>query len=221
MNNISVILPAYNEEENIGEVIDKVKNSKINSEIIVVDNCSTDRTVEIAQSKGVIVVSCMNKGKGYAMERGLQESKNEIVVFLDADVVDYNDTIIENLVTPIVERNVDFVKSSFNRTTGGKVTQLVTKPLLNILFPEMYEFMEPLSGMIAGKKSILSKLEFEKDYGVDIGILLDLIQMKATIEEVNIGQIHNLSHSCKTIESMQTMATQVMKAILKRQKKTL
>ena len=80
----------------------------------------------------------------------------------------------------------------------------------------MYKFSEPLSGMIASKKSILEKLEFEKDYGVDIGILLDIIKMKLTIEEVNIGKLKNLSHMAKTQEWMSKMSTEIMRAILKR-----
>ncbi len=108
--------------------------------------------------------------------------KNEIIVFLDADIENYRKDIIEILAKPLIEGKVDFVKSTFQRK-GGRVTQLVAKPLLNILFPEMYKFSEPLSGMVTGKKSILERVKFEKDYGVDIGILLDMLNMKCTIEE--------------------------------------
>ena len=101
---------------------------------------------------------------------------------------------------------------------GGLVTEIATKRLLNILFPELYPFSEPLSGMIASKKSILEKLEFEKDYGVDIGIVIDIMNLKLTTEEVNIGKIENMSHLLKTTESMKNMSTQIMRAILKRAK---
>lgn len=217
-NYITVIIPAYNEEENIGSVIDEIKTNPNLDEIIVVDNNSTDSTSDIAKEHGAKVIYCENKGKGYAIEKGIKEATHEIVVFLDADVKNYEQDIVNMLSEPIIKEEADFVKSTFNRKEGGSVTQIATKPLLNILFPDMYKFSEPLSGMIAGKKSMLENLEFEKDYGVDIGILLDVIKMGARVKEVNIGAIDNLSHINKTTERMQNMSTEVMKAILKRGK---
>lgn len=218
MKNISVIIPAYNEEKTIGQVIDIINKSNENCEIIVVDNCCTDNTALIARQKEAKVVSCNNRGKGYAMEEGLKVASNEVVVYLDADIVDYKDNLIDILVEPIINGRADFVKSTFERTKGGLVTEISTKPLLNILFPEMYPFSEPLSGMIACKKSILEKIEFEKDYGVDIGIIIDLTNMNVKIEEVNIGKIENMSHLLKTTESMKNMSMQITKTILKKAK---
>ena len=218
MKDVSVIISAYNEEKTIGQVIDVVYQSNVSCEIIVVNNCCTDNTSEVAESKGAKVICCNNKGKGYAMEEGLKAAKNEIVVFLDADIADYHTNLIHLLIDPIIERDVDFVKSTFERTKGGLVTEIATKPLLNILFPELYPFSEPLSGMIASKKSVLEKLEFEKDYGVDIGIVIDIMNLKLTTEEVNIGKIENMSHLLKTTDSMKNMSTQIMRAILKRAK---
>lgn len=214
-NKISVIIPAYNEEKSIEEVIKISKNSKYVDEVIVVNNLSEDNTEELAKKAGAKVVNCSKRGKGYAMEIGLKEAKNEIIVFLDADV-HYNKNIIEQLTSPLIEGNVDFVKSTFDRKEGGKVTALVVKPMLNILFPDMYKFSEPISGMIATKKTLLEKVEFERDYGVDIGILLDMIKMHVTIQEANIGPIENLSHIGKTTTTMTNMSTEIMKAILKR-----
>ncbi len=214
-NQISVIIPAYNEEKNIDKVILIAKNNIDVQEIIVVDNLSTDNTSEKAKNAGAKVITCNNQGKGYAMEAGLKVAKNEIIVFLDADIKNYREDIIKILTKPLIEGKVDFVKSTFKRV-GGRVTQLVAKPLLNILFPEMYKFSEPLSGMVAGKKSMLEDIEFEKDYGVDIGILLDILSMRCTVEEVNIGNIENISHNSNTTEWLSKMSTEVMKSILKR-----
>lgn len=218
MEAVSVIIPAYNEEKTIGQVIDIVKQSNVNCEIVVVNNCCTDNTSKIAIEKGARVVYSNQKGKGYAMEEGLKAANNEIVVFLDADITDYNKNLIHLLVNPIIKDGIDFVKSTFERTKGGLVTEIATKPLLQILFPQMYPFSEPLSGMIASKKSILSKLKFEKDYGVDIGIMIDIMDLRLTIAEVNIGKIENMSHLLKTTESMKNMSSQIMRAILKRAK---
>lgn len=209
---ISVIIPAYNEEKNIKTVIDICKENKNVSEIIVVNNLSTDKTEEVAKRAGAKVIFCDKQGKGYAMEIGIREARNECIVFLDGDISDYADDVIYKLSEPILNRNVDFVKATFDRD-GGRVTELVAKPMLNLLFPNVKKYTQPLSGMIAGKKSIFEKIELEKDYGVDIGILLDMIKLNVSIEEVKIGKIQNVSKSWKALEKM---STEVMKAILKR-----
>lgn len=214
MKNLSVIIPAFNEQKCIEKVIKLVKKNENVDEIIVVDNNSTDETAFIAKREEVKVVFCEEQGKGYAIEKGLREARNEIVVFIDADINNYSEDLIQVLSKPIVNGEADFVKSMFERT-GGRVTELVAKPLLDILFPEIYKFSQPLSGMIAGKKSLLSKIEFEKDYGVDVGILLDMIEMGVRIKEVHIGTIKNNSHHWKNLKKM---SREVMNAIIKRYK---
>ncbi len=209
---ISVIIPAYNEEDNITTVIEKIKKNKNVEEIIVVNNLSTDRTEGLARKAGAKVVNCNMQGKGYAMEEGMKIVKNDIIVFLDADIPMYSENIIYKLTKPIIENNIDFVKSTFDRE-GGRVTELVAKPLLKLLFPELEKFTQPLSGMIAGKKQVFEKLQIEKDYGVDIGILIDVVNMKFSIEEVKIGSIQNKSKEWKSLEKM---SGEVMQAILKR-----
>lgn len=218
---VSVIIPAYNEEKTIGKVINIVKKSSIKNEIIVVDNCSTDRTSSIARDMGVKVVYCADKGKGVAMLYGLKEANSDIIVYLDADIADYEEDIIDKLVEPIINRDVDFVKSTFNRKEGGVVTEVMVKPLLNILFPNIYKFSEPISGMIACKKIVLENIEFENDYGVDIGILLDVIYSNAKIEEVNIGNITNGSHKNKLLKHSSKMSSEIMRVILKKYNKLM
>lgn len=209
---ISVIIPAFNEEKNIESVIEIVRKCKFVEEIIVVDNLSTDKTSELALKAGATVVKSESQGKGYAMEDGIKVAKNDIIVFLDADIPSYSEDVVYQLAGPIIERNVDFVKSKFDRE-GGRVTELVAKPMLKILFPDMQYFSQPLSGMIAGKKEVFANVEFEKDYGVDIGILLDVINSDCTVEEVMIGKIVNNSKDWKSLDKM---STEVMRAILKR-----
>lgn len=215
MEKISVIIPAYNEQKNIKKVIKLAKKNNNVDEIIVVDNNSTDETASYARDEGATVVVCKEQGKGYAIEKGLKEATNEIIVFIDADINNYSQNVIETLSEPIINGEVDFVKSMFDRT-GGRVTELVAKPLLDILFPDMYKFSQPLSGMIAGKKKMLLSIELEKDYGVDIGILLDMLQLNVRIKEVYIGKIKNKSQQWKNLDKM---SKEVMKAILKRSKK--
>lgn len=209
---VTVVIPAYNEEENIKNVIDICKKNKIVDEIIVVNNLCTDRTEEIAKKEGAKVIFCDKQGKGYAMEEGIKYAKNDCIVFLDGDINDYSENVVELLSSPILENKADFVKAAFDRE-HGRVTFLVTQPLLDILFPNMKKYSQPLSGMIAGKKEVFEKIKLEKDYGVDIGLLLDVINMNLRIEEVYIGKIKNVS---KDWRLLQTMCSEVMKAIIKR-----
>lgn len=211
-NTITVIIPAYNEEKSIGNVIKKIKQEQIIEEIIVVANSCTDKTKDVALKAGAKVYSCNKKGKGYAMDTGIKKSKGDILVFLDADIDDYIDNIVTIMASPIINNQADFVKSKFSRE-GGRVTELTAKPLLKLLFPELPSFSQPLSGMIACKKKILKNLFIEKDYGVDIGILLDVLKMGVTVKEQSIG---NITNNSKDWKSLTTMSKEVAAAILKR-----
>lgn len=211
-NKVTVIIPAHNEEKTIKKVIGLLKNNKLVDELIVIDNASTDRTADFAKKSGAKVLSCENKGKGYAMEMGIRQASNEVLLFLDGDITKYDRDIVKVLSEPIFEKDIDFVKSNFSRE-GGRVTELVAKPLLEITFPNIPQFLQPLSGAIAGKKSFFNKITLEKDYGVDIGILLDMINLNANIEEVYIGKIKNNSQSWKALVKM---SKEVANAILKR-----
>lgn len=215
---VSVIIPAYNEEKNIEAVVEVSRKYKNTDQIIVVNNNSIDNTVELAKKAGAEVINCTKQGKGNAMKKGLEQAENEIIVFLDADILNYRDDIIEILATPIINKEAEFVKSTWKRVTGGNVTRIAIQPLLKILYPDLYEFSEPLSGMIACKKNILEKIQFEPDYGVDIGIVLDLYERGIKTKEIDIGEVVNISHNTKDIKVMQEMSYEVMKAILKRSK---
>jgi len=210
---ISVLIPALNEEKNIANVINCIKKIDIVDEIIVIDNNSTDKTSEIAKNLGVKTILCEQRGKGYAMEFGIRCASNECIVFLDGDICNYCEDVIIRLVEPILYRNYDFVKSDFSRE-GGRVTELVAKPLLQLLFPELIIYEQPLSGIIAGKKDFFESLTFEKDYGIDIGILIDAFLSKAKMTQVYIGEIQNDYQDWKDLINM---SRQVSRAILKRQ----
>ena len=213
MKKVSVLIPAFNEEKNIENVIKYVQGRDLVDEVIVIDNNSTDKTNEIAKRLNVKTIMCKTMGKGYAMTCGLKYAKNDVVVFLDADISNYADDMISKMVEPIINDNYDFVKSDFTRE-GGRVTELVAKPLLELLFPKL-NFNQPLSGIIAGKKEFFKSLEFEKDYGIDVGILIDAYLSNVKMKEVYIGNIKNESQDWKDLK---LMAKQVIYSILKRAK---
>jgi len=211
---ITVIIPALNEEKTIAQVVDLAKNSPNVSEVIVVDDKSMDATVDEARKAGAVIVTSTKLGKGTSMYDGVLVAKNEVVVFLDADIVTYPENIIALLTAPLLQDEADFVKSYFTRQ-AGRVTELVAKPLLSILNPSFPQFKQPLSGMIAGKKSFFEKCEFEEGYGVDIGILIDMYNLGAVIKEVSIGSIEN---RMQPLEQLGKMSREVARTIIKKSK---
>jgi len=211
---VSVIIPVLNEERTIAGVIKKAFLCESVSEVIVVDDASVDGTAEIANKAGARVIQSTKLGKGASMLDGLYCSKNEIIVYLDGDIEDFSDDIVFKLTEPIISEKADFVKSKFSRE-AGRVTELVAKPLLSLIFQELAVYNQPLSGMIAGKKEMFKKVTFENDYGVDIGILIDMYEMGARICEVDIGHI---DHKSKQWQQLGKMSREVSRAILKRAK---
>jgi len=211
---VTVIIPALNEEKTIRQVISLVSASQSVSEVLVIDDKSFDNTIKQARLPKVRIYTSPVMGKGASMRDGMLLAKNEVLVYIDADILTYPPNIIELLSDPIINDEADFVKSYFDRQ-AGRVTELVAKPLLSILFPDLAKFSQPLSGMIGCKKSLLKKVEIENDYGADIGILLDMYSLGARIKEVNIGYIEN---RMQTWEQLGKMSREVSRAILKRAK---
>lgn len=184
------------------------------SEVIVVDDKSMDNTVEVARKAGATVITSTKLGKGASMKDGVLVAKGEILVFLDADITTYPDNIIELLTQPILANRADFVKSFFTRQ-AGRVTELVAKPLLSILYPSFPDFHQPLSGMIAGRRDLFSRIEFEEGYGVDIGLLIDAFNLKARIVEADIGNIEN---KMQLLGQLGKMSREVAQTIIRKSK---
>jgi len=210
---VSVVIPAYNEEENIEKVINTAKDVDEVDEILVVNDGSEDRTAEVAKQTGAKVITLEeNRGKGYALKKGCEKAKGDIFIFLDADIKNITPKNIQNIIDPFKE-TYDFVKTRFERKKG-RVTQLTAKPLLGHFFPEIEKkFEQPLSGQIGIKKELMNKIDLEEDMGVDIGILIDVVEMYAKIKEVYFGR---LKHDEKELKDLERMAKAVSRVILDR-----
>ena len=210
---VSVVIPAYNEEKTIAHVISVVKQVKQITQIIVVNDGSTDDTEKIVSNiDGVTLLNHkVNKGKGSAMKTGLREVTGQIVLFLDADLSQINKHQVEAIIKPILDDSADITKTKFKRE-AGRVTELTAKPLLQFFFPEL-SFEQPLSGQFAAIKSFLDKIDLEKDYGVDIGIVLDAEALGMRIQEVDIGDI---VHEMSSLKELNIMANEVVRTIVDR-----
>jgi len=155
---LTAIIPALNEELTIGKVVQFCINQPLISEVIVIDDKSEDSTVSIATEAGAKVIISEVRGKGTSMKDGVNAATNELLIFLDADI-NYPEDTVTLLSKPLLDDEADFVKGTFSRN-AGRVTELVAKPLLNIFYPGLAEFSQPLSGMIAGKKSFFKRIKF-------------------------------------------------------------
>ncbi|MCC7563321.1 MAG: glycosyltransferase [Methanobacterium sp.] len=209
---VSVIIPAYNEEKTVANVIKTVKSLNYIDEIIVVNDGSADATEQNAIEAGATVLShTKNRGKGAAIKTGFKNSKGDIVLFLDADLQELVPKQVDKMIKPILNGEADVIKTKFKRE-AGRVTELTAKPLLNFFFPEI-KFEQPLSGQFAAKRSFLKNIELEDDYGVDVGIVLDADVMGVRVKEVDIG---NISHTMSSLYELNIVATEVVRTIVDR-----
>lgn len=209
---VSVIIPILNESNTISSVVEFARRDPKVKEVIVVDDGSIDGTPEMASAAGATVITSTLLGKGASMEAGLRAANSDILLYLDGDLVELQDNLIDGMTGPIASGRADFVKATFTRS-AGRVTTLTARPLLATFFPELAAFEQPLGGIVAARRSLLKRLQFETDYGVDIGLLIDAACAKARLAEAHIG---HTEHDHKPLEVLGDIATQVTRTILDR-----
>lgn len=195
---ISVGLPALNEEKTVGNVIETVKRALMDEiplvdEIVLIDSDSTDNTVSIAQSYGVPTYKHPEilpevgsyRGKGEALWKSLAVLKGDIIAWIDTDITNIHPRFIYGLLGPLLKRpQIQYVKGFYQRPIqvgeelqavgGGRVTELVARPLLNLFYPELSGIIQPLSGEYAGRRTALESIPFFSGYGVEIAMLIDM-----------------------------------------------
>lgn len=211
---VIVIFPARNEESTIKKCIEIAKQSKYKPEVIVSDGHSTDKTAEIAKKAGAKVTRPnvrLHPGKGAAMIAGLKaafEDKPDVIVFLDADIMNLTPDWIDSLVDAILIEGYDMSRGWYLRApSDASVTKLVAKPLLWTFFPEISHYEQPLSGEVAAKASAWEKLingeEPPQGWGIDVWFLIEASMKGFNIKEVFLGT--------KSHRSYLTYATDVSK----------
>lgn len=207
---VDAIVPAYNEEESVAHVINVIKELDYIDNVIVVNDGSSDNTEAVATDAGAKVITHQtNKGKGAAIKTGVNVSDADVVAFIDGDIKNLSSKKVDCFIRPILEGKADITKTKFARESG-RVTELTAKPLLKFFFPEV-DYEQPLSGQFAAKRSILKKMEFEEDYGVDVGIVLDAEVRGIKIFEVDIGAI---KHDMSPLSDLHEMANEVVRSII-------
>ena len=236
---ISVVLPALDEQDTIAAVVDSISPlvDGVVDELIVLDSGSTDDTGIRAGAAGARVVSReqalpevpIRPGKGEALWRSLAAASGDIVVFIDSDLIGPDPMFVPWLVGPLLTGDgLHLVKSFYRRplnvgdasggagaTGGGRVTELVARPLLAALRPELSCMLQPLGGEYAATRELLTSLPFAPGYGVEIGLLVDTFDRLGldAIAQVNLGV---RAHRNRPLSELGAMSRQVIATLLSR-----
>lgn len=236
---ITVCVPARNEAATVGSVVRRLRRALIEQDglvddIVVVDDYSDDDTARVAERAGARVVATARHagdlptrgGKGDAVWAGVKECRTDLIGFVDADLTRLRARGLWNLFVPLIDDpRVQLTKGFVTRVTDertveeGRVTALTARPLLTLLHPAAATVREPLGGMFAGRTSELGSLWLDSDYGVDVGILLDIIDRhgRDAVVDVPLGRI---SHRNRPLSELTRTSTQVARAILARARAT-
>lgn len=203
---VSVVLPALNEAATVGDIVATIRRElmekvQLVDELVVIDSGSTDATAEVARRAGARVIHRdailpripATPGKGEVLWRSLLVTSGDIVCFIDADLKDFSADFVSGIIGPLLtDPAVQFVKAMYDRPLGdtagqgGRVTELVARPLLNLHWPQLAGFVQPLGGEYAVRRSLLEQLPFPVGYGVELGLLVDALH---TVGLDALGQV--------------------------------
>lgn len=236
---ISVVLPARDEEATVGQIVKVIRHALVRriplvDEIIVVNSRSRDATARVASSAGATVVDQDDvigdlpqlDGKGAAMWSGLTAASGDVVVFIDADLHEFRAAFVTGLVGPLLtDPTISFVKGFYHRPLtsvegvepdgGGRVTELVARPLFNLFWPQLAGFVQPLAGEYAGRREVLSQVPFVSGYGVETGLLIDLVDLVGldALAQVDLGERR---HRNQSNEALGRMSAQILLTVWSR-----
>lgn len=232
---VSVVLPALNEEATVASVVRCVRgladSTGLVDEIVVMDSGSTDGTAAVAQAAGarvepaagVLPSAGHRAGKGEVLWKSLAATSGDLVVFLDADLESVQPHFVAGLLGPLLtDQQISLVKGFYERplagvagAAGGRVTELVARPLLNLLFPALAGVIQPLSGEYAGRRVLLESLPFDSGYGVETGLLLDTLRVAGldAIAQVDLGERR---HAHQDHLALGRMASEITQTVLSR-----
>lgn len=232
---ISVCLPARDEEATVGPIVAAVLGalggrSGLVDEVVVVDDGSSDRTAAEARAGGARVVAASTTlpehgpgpGKGQALWKALHVAEGDVVVFLDADLRHFGPHFVVGLLGPLLlHDDVGFVKAAYARPgeggvgRGGRVTELVARPLVALLFPHLAGIAQPLAGECAGRREVLEAVPFVDGYGVDLALLVDVAGRfgVSCLAQVDLGE---RVHRNRPLEELAPQAAVVIETALRR-----
>jgi glucosyl-3-phosphoglycerate synthase len=233
----SLVLPGRNVAATIGAILDTVADLRARTglpdQVIVVDADSPDGTAAVARERGAEVYSENElmpqygpaQGKGDAMWRSLSVAQGDIVMFADADTTDFREHFIYGTLGPLLaDPSIAFCKAAFRRPFtsgdksvadgGGRVTELMAKPLLNLFYPQLAGFVQPLAGEFAARRELLSALPFFTGYGVEIGMMIDVYKEVglSAMAQVDVGTRQNRHQALADLSRMSSVVLRTVAA---------
>ncbi len=232
---VSVILPALDEEPTVGVIVSAVcelaERTGLVDEVLVIDSGSADQTAKVAADAGATVFhrdSILPEldsfpGKGEVLWKAQYVATGDILVYVDADLIDFGQHYLLGLLGPLLtDESVWLVKAFYDRPLldlaaagGGRVTELMARPLLTALVPELSGVVQPLAGEYAARRSLLETLPFAAGYGVETGLLLDTVAAHGldVVAQVDLGQ---RTHGHQDTAALGRMAATILHTVLGR-----
>ena len=232
---VSLVVPARNEAATVGAVVSRLRTALMETvslldEIVVIDSDSDDSTFAVARDAGAMVFRACDirpdlgttPGKGEAMWKSTFVTTGDVLVFMDADLLDWDTHFVPGLLGPLLDHpEIALVKGFYERpfTTadatyayeGGRVTELVARPLIALHFPELAWLIQPLAGEWAVRRSLFESLHVPTGYAVELAALVDTQRTlgAGAIAQVDLGR---RAHRHQALRDLGAMATQVMAA---------
>ena len=241
---ISLCLPTLNEEKTIAKEVIIMKSELMTryplvDELVVIDSGSTDNTVAIASSFGADVYDANEilphlqkfKGKGENLWKALYITKGDIIVYIDADIKNIHHRFAYGLIGPLLlhdrikytkafyDRPISIGKNKIRPTGGGRVTELVIRPLFSLFFPELTQIIQPLSGEYAGYREIFDKIPFPIGYGVETSMILDIYQ-RWGLDVIAQVDLDRRIHRNQDTKALGRMSFAILKTFINRQKRS-
>jgi glucosyl-3-phosphoglycerate synthase len=236
---ISVCLPARNEEATIGAIIREIRAElmspggahRLVDEVVVIDDGSIDGTAAVARDAGARVVAEADvlpeagpgSGKGNVLWKSLHACRGDLLCWVDADLANFRAETVTRLLAPLLaDPDTMLVKAAYARsfegapTGGGRVTELVARPLVSLLFPKLADIAQPLGGEYAARREALEVLPFVEGWGVELGLLIDLVERfgRDAVAQVDLGTREHRNRPVEQLaaESMSIIATALRRA---------
>lgn len=240
---ISLALPALNEAKTIGKIIKTIKTSLVEhypllDEIVLIDSNSTDRTVEIAEGLGVPVAKHPDilpqygtcQGKGEALWKSLSVLRGDLIAWIDTDISNIHPRFVYGILGPLIrEPRLMYVKGFYQRPLhmgrkleargGGRVTELVARPMINLFYPELSGLLQPLSGEYAGRRHALESVPFFTGYGVETGLLIDLFSIFG-LNAIGQVDLEERIHRNQSLMALSKMSFEIIQVFMQRVGKT-
>ncbi len=230
---ISVVIPARNEQRTVAAVVGAIARALVEDvplvdELVVMDSDSTDATAQAAARAGAEVYRTAEvmtsagsfPGKGEALWKSLHVTSGDVLVFVDADLTSWGPHFVSGLVGPLLaEPQVQLVKGFYTRvrtetdgstsTEGGRVTELVARPLISLWWPELAAVVQPLAGEWAARRSLMESLSIPVGYGVELATLMDTVTRHGldAVAQVDLG---SRAHRHQANHDLALMAAELM-----------